>query len=125
MKVHKYVLPILAIVLLLGTVQVAKVLGYWSTTGKGEIVVDEAGQPDPTGIKGWMTLQDVVATYGIPQERLYADIGLPAEQDPATPLKELESVVPDFELELVREGVRVYYAETGLTIAADEDSAPQ
>lgn len=123
MKVHKYVMPILAIVMLLGTVQVAKVLGYWSTTGKGEIAVDETGQADPAGIKGWMTLQDIVGTYGIPQDRLYADIGLPADQDPATPLKELESVVPDFEVELVREVVRAYYVETGVTIATDPASA--
>ena len=94
-KVHKYLIPVIVIVLLLGTVQVAKVLGYWSTTGKGEIAVDDAGQPDPAGIKGWMTLAEVSGTYGIPQERLYTDIGLPKGQDSATPLKELEGVVPD------------------------------
>ena len=120
MKVHKYVMPILVIVTLLGTVQLAKALGYWSTTSKGSIIVDEAGQSDPAGIKGWMTLTDISESYNIPSEKLYEAIGLPSDQDPETELKELEDIVPDFEVELAREAVRQHYEETGSHVSVEE-----
>jgi hypothetical protein len=125
MKVHKCVMPILVIVTLLGTVQLAKALGYWSTTSKGTIIADEAGQPDPAGIKGWMTLTAISESYNIPLEKLNEATGLPSDQEPETELKELEDIVPDFEIELVREAVRQHCEETGShTSVEDKPGSP-
>ena len=49
--VHRYVVPVVIIVVLLGTSNLAQVLGYWSTSGKDQIAVDESGKADPTGIE--------------------------------------------------------------------------
>ncbi len=110
---HRYVVPVVVIAVLLGTSNLAQVMGYWSTTGKDQIMVDESGKADPTGIKGWMTLAQVSETYGVPLAPLYERLAIPAEQDPQTALKDLEAVVPGFEVELVRETVAKYLQESG------------
>ena len=111
MKVNKYLLPVLAVVLLLGTVWVAKAAGLWATGGRDQIMLDDSGRPDPQGIKGWMTLRQVSETYGVPLEDLYALIGVPAGVSPDTALKELEALVPGFSVWQVRELVWMYREE--------------
>lgn len=111
MRVHRYVLPAIVLVALLGSVLVGKLTGDWTTTGKGEILVDASGAPDPEGIKGWMTLQEVSDTYGIPLAELYAGLGVPADAPPTTAMKDLEGIIPDFETATARLWVANYQAE--------------
>jgi hypothetical protein len=108
MKVNKFLLPVLAVVALLGSVWIAKAAGAWQTSGRDQILVDESGQPDPAGIKGWMTLTDVSETYGLPLEAVYTLVGAGPEIPPDTALKDLEKLVPGMEVWAVREGVAAY-----------------
>jgi len=107
-RVNKYVLPILAVVALLGSVLVAQAAGVWQTSGRNQVILDESGQADPAGIKGSMTLATVSETYGVPLDTLYTMIGAAPDLPADTQLKELEGLVPDFEVSAVREGVAAY-----------------
>lgn len=107
-RVNKYVMPLLVVVTLLGSVAIAKAAGAWKTSGRGQVVVDESGQPDPAGIKGWMTLEGVSETYGIPMDALYTLIGAGPEVPADTEMKMLEGFLPGFGVSAVRAGVAAY-----------------
>ena len=107
-RVNKYWVPAIAVLALLGSVWVAKAAGAWQTSGRGVILVDESGQADPEGIKGWMTLYDVSSVYGVPLQALYTMIGADPEVPPETALKDLEKLVEGMEVWAVRAGVAAY-----------------
>ena len=69
------------------------------------------GRPDPEAIKGKMTLQEIITTYHIPQAGLYDALQLPADLPTSTQAKALKELVPGFEMELMRQAVRDYYAD--------------
>jgi hypothetical protein len=117
LRVNRYLVPILAVLALLGSVWVAKAAGAWQTSGRDQILLDESGQPDPLGIKGWMTLEDIADTYGVPLADLYVLIGATEDVPPQTALKDLEKVPPGMEVSAVRGGVAAYLA--GLWEPAD------
>jgi hypothetical protein len=107
-RVNKYLVPVFGVLALLGSVWVAKAAGAWQVSGRGVILVDESGEADPEGIKGWMTLSDVSSVYGVPLDALYTMIGAGPEIPPDTALKDLEKLVPGTEVWAVREGVEAY-----------------
>lgn len=107
-RVNKYLVPVFAVLALLGSVWVAKAAGAWQVSGRGVILVDESGEADPQGIKGWMTLSDVSSVYGVPLDALYTMIGAGPEVPPDTALKDLEKLVPGMEVWAVRAGVEAY-----------------
>ncbi len=109
-RVNKYLMPAFVVVALLGSVWVAKAAGLWQTSGRGQILLDTDGHPDPSGIKGWMTLADLSETYGVPLDALYVMIGAESSVPPETAMKDLEKLVPDMEVSAVREGVAAYLA---------------
>jgi hypothetical protein len=102
--------PVLVVVALLGSVWIAKAAGVWQTSGRGQVLLDEGGRPDPLGIKGWMTLSEVSETYGLPLEAVYVMIGAASDVPPSTALKDLEKLVPGMEVSAVRVGVAAYQA---------------
>jgi len=103
-------MPVLAVVALLGSVLVAQATGVWRTSGRGEVMLDEAGQADPAGIKGWMTLAAVSETYGVPLDALYTMIGAGPDLPADTEMKELEGLLPGVSVTTVRAGVAAYLA---------------
>lgn len=103
MKVNKWLLPVLALTLLMGTVGVAQALGVWQVSGKEMVNIEHL--TSGADVKGWMTLQQVADGAGIDTVSLYLALGLPAEIPPTTALKELEQIVEGFEVSLVREVV--------------------
>jgi hypothetical protein len=107
-RVNKYLVPVLAVVTLLGSVWVAKAAGVWQISGRDQVLLDESGQADPQGIKGWMTLNDVSETYGVPLEALYCMIGASPDIAPGTALKDLEKLVPGMEVWALRAEVAAY-----------------
>jgi hypothetical protein len=109
-RVNKFLMPVLVVLALLGSVWVAKAAGLWQASGRGQVLLDASGQPDPTGIKGWMTLADVSETYGVPLDALYVLLGADLTVPPETAMKDLEKLVPDMEVSAVREGVAAYLA---------------
>jgi hypothetical protein len=125
MKVHRYVLPVVLIGVLLGSVLIAKAMGYWSTSGKTMVLVDASGQADPEGIKGWMTLTEVSEIYGVPAAELRARLNLSADLPEETVLKDLEKLVEGFETSAVRDAVTDYRSENpGSAPLASEITPP-
>jgi hypothetical protein len=110
MRVHRYVLPVLLLVALLGSYAAAELTGRWITSGKEMIQLDAGGAADPAGIKGWMTLQQVSDGYNIPLDELYTRLKAPKNLAPTTALKDLESAISGFEVTLVRDQVTAYRA---------------
>ena len=91
MRVNKYLLPIVTLVALLGTVWVARAAGTWQTSGRE--MLDPNKPLTGADIKGWMPVEFVSESYGIAPETLLELLGLPANTPLATPLKELESII--------------------------------
>ena len=78
---------------------------------------NKTGKLDADQIRGWMTLADISAGYGIPLERLYAQGKLPSQVDPASRLNQIASNYHlKFEPDSMREVVGSYLggqAESG------------
>ena len=100
MRVNKWLLPILALVLILGTVGIAQAAGLWVVSGRE--MVDLAQLTSGDEVKGWMTLQQVADGTGIETAVLLAKLGLPADLPPETVLKDIEGIVEGFEITAVR-----------------------
>jgi hypothetical protein len=100
MRVNRFLMPIVVIVALLGTTLIAQAAGFWSTSGKDSIDLENM---TPVDIKGWMTLQQVMDGLQIPKDELYAAGGIPLDIPTETALKDLEGVVPDFEISTLRD----------------------
>ena len=91
MRIHKLLLPVLVIALLLGTIAFARATGYWQTTGRRAVSVQQG--ISSTDIKGWMTLRDLSQGTEIPVEELLVLLGIPADVAETTPLKDLEHII--------------------------------
>jgi hypothetical protein len=93
MRVHPIVFSVLVISIFLGVIVGFQSAGVWSVSGKVS-TEGKAIQPssaDPNTLKGWMTLEQVVATYNVPLEVLISHFNLPAATAPTTAIKDLES----------------------------------
>jgi hypothetical protein len=102
MRVNPFLMPVLLIAALLGSVFVAQAAGAWSVTGRTTVDLNNLA---PADIKGWMTLQQVMEGVGISKEALYALVGLPADMPTSTALKDLEKLVPGFETSTLRDAL--------------------
>jgi hypothetical protein len=100
MRVNRFLMPLIVIVALLGTTFIAQAAGFWSTSGKDSIDLENMTSAD---IKGWMTLQQVMDGLQISKEELYAAGGIPLDVPTETALKELEGLVPGFEISVLRD----------------------
>lgn len=93
MKIKPIVYGIVVILVFFGVILGFQAAGIWSTSGK----VDASGkaiQPlasDPTSIKGWMTLEQIVATYNVPLADILTHFNLPITTTITTAVKDLES----------------------------------
>jgi membrane protein DedA with SNARE-associated domain len=79
----------------------------------------EVGAPSTSAIRGWMTLDYVAGTYGVPVVTLSARLGLPSETAPQTSLKAIADAKGVARLDFVRQVQRAI-ADT----AADQKPAP-
>ncbi len=76
-----------------GVIGLGSVTGTFQTSGRttsGGERVAPAGE-SVTEIKGWMSIGEVADAFGIPLPELLAAFELPADTDPATAVKDLES----------------------------------
>jgi hypothetical protein len=118
-RVNKWLVPTLALLLMLGTVGLAQANGWWIVSGKEMVNVEQlTGGAD---VKGWMTLQQVADGVDIDTAKLYAQLGLSADIPPETALKDLEKIVAGFEVSVVRD---VVDGVLGKTPATDAEPAP-
>lgn len=90
MRVNRWLVPVIAIVILLGSVPLAKVNGWWQTSGVKLITVEDVS---PDDIRGSSTLGDVSAAFGIPMDELVSILNLPEAYPEDTKLKDLEGIV--------------------------------
>ncbi len=119
MRVNKWLVPTLALILMMGTVGVAQANGWWIVSGKEMVNVEQlTGGAD---VKGWMTLQQVADGVDIDTATLYAQLGLATDIPPETALKDLEKIVDGFEVSVVRDVVDVVLGKAPVAAA---ESAP-
>jgi hypothetical protein len=108
-SVNAYVLAILGLFLLLAPVFIAKSMNLWSTSGKltgsGEKIA--ATGTNPSEIKGWMTIKEVLDAYKVPQEEFYTKFGIPADLPVTSQIKEIEKIAPGFSTD----GLRTWLTE--------------
>ena len=123
MRVNKWFVPVLAVALLLGTVGVAQATGWWIVSGKS--MVDAQNMKSSADIKGWMSFQQVADGFGMGTAALYAELGLPADLPPETALKEMEAIIPGFEVSTVREAIDAFLGDDGTSADAAERQVSQ
>lgn len=102
MRVNPFLMPILLIVALFGTVFTAQALGTWSVSGKTAVDLTKL---TPADLKGWMTLQQVMDGLKLSKDDVYAAGKIPADVLPSTALKDLEKIVPGFETSVLRDAL--------------------
>ncbi len=100
MRVNPFLIPIIVIAALLGSSLIAQAGGFWATSGRTSVNLDNMTAVD---LKGWMTLQQVMDGMKVSKEQLYAAGNIPLDIPLSTALKDLEGIVPDFEVSALRE----------------------
>jgi hypothetical protein len=110
MRINPFVYGVIVVALFLGVIYGFQGAGVWSTSGKvtgsGERVAPSAS--DVNSIKGWMTLEQVSTTFGVPVEEILSAFSLPADTPSSTALKDLESET--FSVTALREWLGAYQA---------------
>jgi len=103
MKINPFVYGILVVGVFLGVIYGFRAVGVWSISGKidGQGKAIQPSAADVNTIKGWMTLEQVSAAFGIPVSEILSAFDLPADTPASTPLKELEG--ESFDMLLLRE----------------------
>jgi polyferredoxin len=74
---------------LFATVGVSQMSGKWRTKPEMVAFTDRGGKLDAGQIRGWMTLDEVSAGYGVPRAELYRMGGLPGTVDGGTRLNQV------------------------------------
>lgn len=124
MKAITWIAPTASVVILFGGIGIAQATGSWVTSGKVAVV---AGQLTPDDLKGWMTLQQAADGLGLPFAELAALVEAPDPSvlRPETAFKDLEELVPDFDLATFRETVRAHLAaRSGAAPAVTPSATP-
>ena len=81
MKVNKWLIPTLALALLLGTVGIAQATGWWLVSGREMVNLEQlTGGAD---VKGWMTLEQVAGGIGMETATLIAKLGSARRYSPS------------------------------------------
>lgn len=110
MKVSLWVSPIVSVMVLFGSVGVATLTGDWVTGGRVE--VSEISRMSADDVKGWMTLQQAADGLGMPVAAVIEliDPQGAAGLSPKTLFREVESLVPGFQLTAFRNLLRARLA---------------
>lgn len=86
--------PVYAGLLMLGLftmIGVSQLSGKWRTKPERVAFTGKTGKLDADQIRGWMTLADISAGYGIPLEQLYRQGKLPPRVDSSSRLNQIAS----------------------------------
>jgi polyferredoxin len=98
--------PIYATALVAGLlllVGAGNLVGKWQTKPAAVAFTDQAGKPSAANIRGWMTLQEIAAGYGISLDHLYREAGIPAS---VSPMARMNTVAGTYKVEFSPERVR-------------------
>lgn len=109
-KTSRWLMPILSLALLFGAIGVAQAAGWWVTSGR---VTVAAGEMTVDDLKGWMTLQEAADGLGVPVDDLAGLVGAAEGSGvgPDTAFKDIEGLVPGFDLTAYRGTVQAYLDE--------------
>ena len=112
MKRLTWISPIIFVAVMLGTVGVAQLSGAWVTSGKQAVATGKLAVDD---VKGSMTLQVAADGLGVTVDDLVGLINPsdPSLLTPATLFKDIEALVPGFNLAVFRETLRAFLAARG------------
>jgi hypothetical protein len=110
-------MPLLSLALFFGAIGVAQAAGWWVTSGRQAVAVGEMTIDD---LKGWMTVQQAADGLGVPADDLVGLVGAPTGSGvtAATAFKDVEGLVPGFDLTAYRETVLGYLAQRSGTVPA-------
>ncbi|BAU23341.1 4Fe-4S ferredoxin [Caldimicrobium thiodismutans] len=72
----RYVLPVVILILFLGTIGISMASGFWKSKAPAEVAFKIAS---PDEIRGWMTLRDVARIFHIPEKQLTVKFSIPEE----------------------------------------------
>ncbi len=104
LRVNIYLYAVIGLLLFLGSCQASQSMGWWSTSGKvtstGEQVT--ATGADPSEIKGWMTIKEVLDAYKVPWEEFSKQFNVPADTSLDSPINTLEKSAPGFSVTNLR-----------------------
>jgi hypothetical protein len=125
----RWIAPLAFLAIMLGGVGIAQATGQWITTGRQQVAAGQQLTPDD--LRGWMTLQEAADGLGMPVADLIGLIGAPqgVALTGATAFKDLEALVPGFDLTAFREVVRTRLGRAAnptpaATAAASGTAAP-
>jgi hypothetical protein len=123
MTVNKFFLPIAVLAGLFAAYALASATGFWNVSGK--TMIDVTSLESSEDVRGWMTLQQIADGYRIDPGMLYTILELPIDIPPSTALKDIEGLLPDFEVTIVKERLAVYLGEApALDIQGQIESTP-
>lgn len=106
MRVSRWLAPVMSVVILFGGVGLAQEGGWWITSGRQALVPGAVMTVDD--LKGWMTLQQAADGLGLTVPEIIAEIDPPGGVvlSATTAFKDIEAMVPGFELADLRERLR-------------------
>ena len=109
-RTSRWLMPLLSLALFFGAIGVAQAAGWWVTSGRQAVAVGEMTIGD---LKGWMTVQQAADGLGVPADDLVGLVGAPTGVGvtAATAFKDIEGLVPGFDLTAYREAVQGYLAQ--------------
>ena len=125
MTTNKLLLPLLALAIFFGAIGAAQATGNWVVSGRQ--IYDAGNLTDGANVRGWMSLQEVADGAGIPIDELYTRLSIPESIAPDTPIKDLEGVIPDFEVTTVRDVVDEFLGISGpeeVVIPGKDETSP-
>lgn len=96
-----WIAPAVTVAALFGSYGIASATGAWVTSGKQVITASTRLTPDD--LKGWMTLQQAADGLGVGVEFLIDLLDAPGTAlAPTTAFKDLEALIPGFELSVFK-----------------------
>jgi len=109
-RVHFLAYMIIGLALFLGTCGTAQATGWWSTSRNTTLMGVNGEQTgagsqtgtDSTGVRGSMTIQEILTTYNLTWEELSQKFNIPANTPLNSPLNTLEKSAPDFSVSKLR-----------------------
>jgi hypothetical protein len=110
MKLSRWWAPVVVVVVMLLAAPVGQLAGWWSTSGREQVVAQQLSVDD---LKGWMTLQQAADGLGVPAQTLIDALGPEASGlAPSTAFKDVEAAVSGFELSTFRDQLRELLANS-------------
>ena len=120
--VNRFLAPILVLAALFGSYAIAQATGFWAVSGKE--MIDPGGMTSGDDLRGWMTLEQVIQGFGLPQDDFYTALSIPTDIPASTALKDLEGLIEGFEVSMVRDVVDTSLSGAPLPPAQAPTEAP-